>query len=100
MLPLLTHATQLKGLYLNGFLQKLLPKLTQLTDVEYPEYSLLEPSDKTRTRHKHEHGSCRVRPKIFRVRVVFVFKVHESCRVRFVFVFKVHESCCVRVVLG
>ena len=49
ILPLLTQATQLKGLYLNSslfgenelLLQKLLPKLTQLTEIEYSDYSLL-----------------------------------------------------------
>ena len=49
ILPLLTRATQLRGLYLNSslfgekelLLQKLLPKLTQLTEIEYENYSLL-----------------------------------------------------------
>ena len=89
------------------------PYIYSMQDLNYS--SDIEPSDKTRTRHEHEHDSCSCRVRVvlgqnFRVRVVFVFKVHESCRVRFVlgqdfrvrvvFVFKVHESCCVRVVLG
>ena len=76
----------------------------------WPVNSEVEPSDKTRTRHEQKHDTTRIRVRVvlgqsFRVRVVFVFKVHVSCcvhvvlgqsfRVRVVFVFKVHVSCCV-----
>ena len=50
ILPALIQATQLKGLYMKDcylsrddkqLLQELMPKLTQLTEIKYPDYSLL-----------------------------------------------------------
>ena len=51
ILPALTQATQLKGLYTEKYLylseydeqllQELMPKFTQLTEIQYPHYSLL-----------------------------------------------------------